>query len=584
MVSWDGAPDWVIDRLLAEGRLPNVARMRREGAAAETVTAVFPSKTAVAHMAIFSGAWPSLTNVSSNTAPRLPRSQFTMLDTIRGFDGSVHALDPFWVTIAKDGRRALALSAAGSYPPEPDLARIRAARKNPRNFIEFSGFESSLAPGRMIDLKGNSETELTIGDTKFTARLNTNTEGRYESVTLRSGGEAWTLRPQPAGDGRTGWTPAIPVQRGPDFGVTAFRLWRLDPSTGATDLYQRAVNAMKGTESPAENERYLRAYGGFHDDPFGLYERGGFGPTLWNGGDGTAEARVVEMVRHDCLLLTNSFRYGIRTFRPNAVFHYTPMSDSAGHTWVGVMDPWSPSYNRDLAEQLWPYYAQVYEAQDAWLGEMRRLAPNTNFVLFSDHGMAGIDRYVRPNVALEQAGLLAYTAEGRIDLTRTKIVSPPWSEFAFLVNGTDRKGGIVRPEEREAVISAAERAVLGLRDPATGQALVTRTWRPEEFSGIGIGGPSGGDLYLDFAPGLYPRASRGPLLEEATPVIRNGVHGFWGERRSMHSIFFAAGPAFGRHSIPPIRQIDIVPSVARALGWSIPSGAVGVPVDLRPRR
>ncbi len=34
VVSWDGAADAVVDRLLAEGRLPNVARLRSEGAAA----------------------------------------------------------------------------------------------------------------------------------------------------------------------------------------------------------------------------------------------------------------------------------------------------------------------------------------------------------------------------------------------------------------------------------------------------------------------------------------------------------------------------------------------------------------------
>ncbi|HVL40398.1 MAG TPA: alkaline phosphatase family protein, partial [Fimbriimonadaceae bacterium] len=45
LVSWDGAADWVVDRLLAENKLPNLARMAKQGAAAEHMLAVFPSKT-----------------------------------------------------------------------------------------------------------------------------------------------------------------------------------------------------------------------------------------------------------------------------------------------------------------------------------------------------------------------------------------------------------------------------------------------------------------------------------------------------------------------------------------------------------
>ncbi|KXK22928.1 MAG: hypothetical protein UZ18_ATM001000134 [Armatimonadetes bacterium OLB18] len=44
MISWDGAPDWVIDRLVEEGRLPTLGRIRKEGACAEYVVPSFPTK------------------------------------------------------------------------------------------------------------------------------------------------------------------------------------------------------------------------------------------------------------------------------------------------------------------------------------------------------------------------------------------------------------------------------------------------------------------------------------------------------------------------------------------------------------
>ena len=68
IISWDGAPDWVIDKLLQEGKLPNLARMVRTGVHAESVTPAFPSKTAPGHAAIWTGAYSDVNGGAWNTA------------------------------------------------------------------------------------------------------------------------------------------------------------------------------------------------------------------------------------------------------------------------------------------------------------------------------------------------------------------------------------------------------------------------------------------------------------------------------------------------------------------------------------
>ena len=45
IVSWDGAPDFVLDQLLADGKLPNVARLIGNGVRADYCTPTFPSST-----------------------------------------------------------------------------------------------------------------------------------------------------------------------------------------------------------------------------------------------------------------------------------------------------------------------------------------------------------------------------------------------------------------------------------------------------------------------------------------------------------------------------------------------------------
>lgn len=133
------------------------------------------------------------------------------------------------------------------------------------------------------------------------------------------------------------------------------------------------------------------------------------------------------------------------------------------------------------------------------------------------------------------------------------------------------------PEEREEVLRRAEEVLLAVRDPATGRPVVTRVFRPEELPGLGIGGPRGGDLYFDLAPGYY--ASAAPASDVVGPSRTSwgrGGHGFWPERRDMHAIFYAAGPGLRSGvRIPGIRHVDIAPTLARAVGLPAPADACG---------
>ncbi len=590
VISWDGAADWVVDRLLREGKLPNVEALQTSGFAAGSSMPPFPSKTAVSHFAIFSGKWPRESGVTGNSVPLLPRKDHTLLETRSGFDANSHFVEPMWVKAAKQGKRVLALSAAGSFPPEPDQARLREDKVPLDRYQEYSGFESSIAPAQVFDLaklpkEGSPPfnpsgpdhrwTKLALGESVVEARPIDDPEDPvqgYDTVEVRSGQLTRRLKPGPSREPLEvpnvlpGWAGPFPVQGGSLEGNAWFRLFALDPRTGQTTLYSRAINGMRGTESAAANRAYMDAYGGFHDDPFGPYQAGALGKPLYEGGDGEAERRVVEAIALDMEFLQRSFVWGLRQ-KPDLVFQYSPQTDSAGHCWMGLLDPNCPGYDPDLAGKIWPYYEAVYRLQDRWLGQMMAASPNTLFALVSDHGMEGVARYAAVNVALEKAGLLS-VKDGKIDLTRTKVCAPPWSDFALVVNSTEWKGGIVPMSEKHRVLRDARKALETISDPDTGRRVVTRFWTPRQVADVGAGGPAGGDLYLDFAPGYYPSTRLGgDLTPRFGDPRRGGVHGYHPKRRSMRAIFYAGGVPLPRYRVGDVRVVDIQGVLWKLMGW-----------------
>ncbi|MDX2064935.1 MAG: hypothetical protein SFX74_04245, partial [Fimbriimonadaceae bacterium] len=126
------------------------------------------------------------------------------------------------------------------------------------------------------------------------------------------------------------------------------------------------------------------------------------------------------------------------------------------------------------------------------------------------------------------------------------------------------------------------KALLDARDPENGEPMITAVLDPERVTHLGMGGPTGADLYVDFAPGYYPSTRRGAsVTSPSDEIIGNGVHGFLPIRRDMHSIFYAFGPDVPAAPLPGIRQIDIVPTLAGLLKWPVPKDVNGTAIDVR---
>ncbi|HET7294575.1 MAG TPA: alkaline phosphatase family protein, partial [Vicinamibacteria bacterium] len=308
-----------------------------------------------------------------------------------------------------------------------------------------------------------------------------------------------------------------------------------------------------------------------------LYEDGAFGPPLWEGGSGQAEARYLETA----LLVERQFRrltdFGIDRTRWDLLLSYLPFPDEQLHLWYGYADPGLRGHDPGIARRLAPWVDQGLALTDAYVGHlMSRLRPGTILAVASDHGTGSANRTVNFNVALQRAGLLALSPAGDVDLTRTRAVYFPGNSGYFLVNREERQEGVVRPEDEARVLDELKATLRVIRDPETNQPVVTAILDPrDDGHEPAIGGPVGGDLYVNLAPGYYSSSAlRGEVVAARLP---SGEHLFDPRQPELRAAFAVAGPGVAKGvDLGPIRQIDVAPTLAALLGISPPAHAQGV--------
>jgi predicted AlkP superfamily phosphohydrolase/phosphomutase len=269
--------------------------------------------------------------------------------------------------------------------------------------------------------------------------------------------------------------------------------------------------------------------------------------------------------------LTRTVLWAMRAVPWDLLLLYTPFPDEGEHLWRGYVDSHDPA-----GIQLRGLLEKIYTTSDDLLGEIVARRPeNTLVTVVSDHGMESVAKSIAINRALERAGLLVLNDKGQPDLTRTKAFYPPVNNGYLLINSTNRKSGIVTHAERGNVVRRIKAALLEIRDE--GKAVITALHDAQrDDKKEGIGGDTGGDIYLDPLPGydFDPRTGPGEIVMTHAP---HGMHGFNPARPSMRTIMVLNGPgvAPGKR-LTDVRLIDFAPTLAKLMGLPVPKDASGV--------
>ncbi len=265
------------------------------------------------------------------------------------------------------------------------------------------------------------------------------------------------------------------------------------------------------------------------------------------------------------------------TRQPQLHLDYLPLIDEVDHEWFGIVDATTARYDTALAARVQPYRVRAWQLADQVLASLQSLVAGDRhaaLVVSGDHGMRSYWMGFRPNVVLEEAGLLALDAAGRVDLSRTRAYSP--TGYYIMLNRVAWQQGIVSPAEERATLDAVERAMLAARSP-DGEPLVVQTWRADAAGAdtLGIGGATGGDLYYDVAPGYFWNAGLTGGVTSSLPGPVAG-HGFPSPSPEMHTVLCLWGDAVAARRIGPARNADAALVVADWLGMPRPPQATGV--------
>ena len=560
LVSLDGGADWLIDRWMAQGKAPAFSKIAAEGAVAEAMIAVWPSLTAPAHAALWTGAPPRIHGIGGNSVPRLPASEHTLLDQQSGYLSTVLAAEPIWITAARAGRQVLVLQASQGAP---------FTNQYPDRLFQFDVFANELARMRVVEGSvAAGPHRFTIGDQP--ASIEAGPDG---SVHMIVGDQRARLSARPG----ERWSRTMHVRTDGRDGYFRAGLVRYDSRSGAFVLMRGRVSDIASSH-PAERAPFVAAAGTIMDHGLHpMYARGRFGPTLVQGGSGDAENLFAEALSVNQEYMDGSLAYAA-TKPWQLLVAYSANLDVIQHTLMGLMDPSSSAYTPDIASRMWPHLEKLFaRSADQYLALMRRTFPDATIVVASDHGTEGTGRRFYPNAILARAGLLTVGTDGTIDLSRTKVVHLDGMGGAVAVNGVAWKGGIVREEEREAVKREATSALLDARDPDTGAHMVRAVFDAErDGEGLGFGGPAV-DLIFDPAQDYAPSAAVcGTAIAESSAPLGEGEHGPSPFRRKLHGIFFAAGPGVRAGvRLPIIHSVDVAPTVAALLGIPPPAQSVG---------
>jgi predicted AlkP superfamily phosphohydrolase/phosphomutase len=615
ILGFDGMDPELTERFIAEGRLPNLAKLRDQGTFRKLRT-TFPAISPVAWSTFMTGVNPGKHNIYdflardlSNYLPYLssaeikgPKRSFTIGKYTVPLGGArikgMRKGTPFWHWLGEAGIFCSVIRVPVTFPPEkfsgvllsgmcvPDLkgsqgtfclCTTRASSDKFREGgvrvpIELDGAVfRSYVPGPEDPLRPGSGEELRIA---FEIRPEkTSTQARIgvdsQNFTLKIGEYSEWI--------------SVKFKAGAGFGAHGICRFYLKELSPEVEVYVTPVNI--DPERPDLPISHPVTYSIYLAKLFGPYATLGLAEDTW---------ALNEHVLDDDAFLAQC--YANHDDRERMLFDALEKTqqglcacvfdttDRVQHMFWRYLDEDHPAA-RDVPHDQHPQVIQeLYARMDALIGRvMKQIDDQSLLMVVSDHGFKSFARCVNLNAWLHQNGYLALK-EGRtesgdwfedVDWSRTRAYTMGLNGLYLNLKGREREGIISPGAEADALKEELRRKLDGLVDPASGRAGITGVFDCDAV----YAGP-----YVDNAPDLLVgygdgfRASWDSVMGKVTGQIFEDNLKAWSGDHCIDPRL-VPGVLFCNRKIADEKPaiVDVAPTVLKLFGLALPGHLDGKP-------
>lgn len=540
----DGLDPVILERLMAEGRMPHFAALAREGSYRRLGTSN-PPQSPVAWSNFVTGRDPGGHGVF-DFVHRDPRTYLPISSATPPAEDPGSALElfgwviplatpaventrsgtPWWDLLVAAGVDTEVYRIPGNYPVPPSDAKVLAgmgtvdmrggygtytlladrpvAADDPKGDVQLVSVQDFDLDGTPDTVEANVKGppnpfrlrpgELPGPGDHLTARLTIQRDPEHAAAVVRAGGRTVLLQQGEWSDWIELRFDALPWGLMPLYGAVRLYAMELRPRF---EIYVSAVNFSAARPpqvftSPDDwVEQLYAALGQFYT--VGMPEEtSALRDGVFDDDDYVRQVRLVQDDSRAMLALA------LDRFDPgDATFVYLSDIDLQCHMLWRHGDPkypglGHPARDPETAEAHAHHIEGFYQDVDAALGRVReRLPAGTRLIVMSDHGFQPYTRRFHLNAWLREKGFLVL-ADGKrtgriglddVDWERTRAYGLGFNGLYLNLAGREARGS-VPPEQADAVLAQIAAALEAERDPETGARVVLHAYPAREiFSG-----------------------------------------------------------------------------------------------------
>lgn len=628
VLGFDGADPGLLSKWMAEGKLPNLARLAQTGTFRPLGT-TNPPESPVAWAAFATGLNPGGTGIY-DFLKRDPQTYLPELSLVSRKKAeflwglipirppeltNLRSGVPFYKAVADAGYKATAIRVPLEFPPThlpggklwaglgvPD---IRAT------WGTFFYFGSDLTPwdvsdtefgGKLVrlELHSNQATGSVEGPADPTAKtfrrisvpIDFQASADGTAVTVKLQGQTATLAEHHWSD----WFH-VKFRITPFLSVRSICRFYILQSSPDLRVYMSPLNL--DPESPPLPVSSPEDYTAELVKKHGLMKTVGWWHDTW----ALNEEKIDEGVFLEDLFRTMQSEREItldelKNDPPSLLVSVFTSTDSVSHMFFRLMDPEHPRYDPELARRYGDAILWVYQRMDQVVGDVvAAMKPGGTLLIVSDHGFHSWRKGFNTNTWLVQNGFMTLKNAGaeektynldqlfgqgsffpNVDWSRTKAYAVGLGQIYLNLNGREKYGTVEPGKDADQVLADIRSKLITVLDPDTGKPVIEHVYLGSEiFHGARMS--EAPDLQIGFLPG-YRTSWQTSLGAIPSGIVVANMKKWSGDHcasdpSDTQGIFLS-----NRRVLTPQPSIlDIAPTVAKILQVPLPSGLDGHPLE-----